>query len=320
MSGVDGAAMDAGKVFERSILPMLFPTADPEPSPRLTLIAGGQGSGRVRAIHRALRSAPGAAVVSADDLRGFHPRAAESDARATVAADVAEWLRLAIAHAREHSRSLIIEGEFPRADVVRGVIEQFTEAGFVTDMILVVPRRPETLLAAASAHFRDVHRGIASLGVSAADHDMSWRETRGVIEKLADVGRRASLMMLDGAGNEVGGVSIDPLRATSAFDQAREGSPTGRAAIEWLGELRRLTDFVRILPPRATDLDVLIELHQIALRDVVPSMQLPANSTTGPQLESRLAAESAALRRQRATLPSSEPTAAPTPPSPGLDR
>jgi UDP-N-acetylglucosamine kinase len=320
VSGAEDTTLDAGNVFERSILPVLFPAADPEASPRLTLIAGGQGSGRARAIHRALRAAPGAALLSADDLRGFQPRAAESGAGARVSADVAEWLRLGIAHAREHRRSLIIEGEFRRADVVRGVVEQFAQAGFDAGIIVVVPRRPDTLLAAASAHFRDMHRGIASDGASVADHDMSWRETRGVIEKLAGAGGLATLTMLDGAGDQVGDLSTAPSRATSAFDEARAGSPTGRAAIEWLGELRRLTDFARTLPPRVADLDLLIELHQIALRDVVPSMQLPANSTTGPQLESRLAAESAGLRRLRVTLPSSEPTPAPTPASPGLDR
>lgn len=272
--------------------------------PHLTSLSslGGPGSGRGRAIARALDTSPTATVLSSTELRALHAAVAETGAASTasVNADVAEWLRAAISHAREVRRSLIIEGDFRTPVAALGVAKQFLDAGYQVQTVVVVPRRAESLLAVASAHFRQIQRTGDAVEVSVADHDARWADVRDVLAAVsAEPG--AEVTMLDGSGNEL------PVDSSDSFNRAHAGGPTKRAAVEWLGELRRITDFARSLPPRATDLDVLIELHQVALREVVPAMNLPARSTTGPQLESRLAAEAQSLRRQLSALPTSDP-------------
>lgn len=310
-----GANRDPLNEYERTIEPILFPPVDGDSSPRLTLIAGGPGSGRGRVIARALDASPTATVLSSTELRALHAAVAETSAASTasVNADVAEWLRAAISHAREVRRSLIIEGDFRTPVAALGVAKQFSDAGYEVRTVVVVPRRAESLLAVASAHFRQIQRTGDAVEVSVADHDARWADVRDVLAAVsAEPG--AEVTMLDGSGNEL------PVDSSDSFNRARAGGPTKRAAVAWLGELRRITDFARSLSPRATDLDLLIELHQVALREVVPAMNLPASSTTGPQLESRLAAEAQSLRRQLSALPTSDPSAAAVVEMPVIDR
>jgi len=210
-------------------------------------------------------------------------------------------------------RSLVIEGDFRTPVAALGVATQFLDAGYQVQTVFVVPRRAESLLAVASAHFRQIQRTSETVEVSVADHDARWADVRDV---LAAVSTEPGLTVtvFDGSGNEL------PVDASDSFNRARAGGPTKRAAVEWLGELRRITDFARSLQPRATDLDLLIELHQVALREVVPAMNLPAGSTTGPQLESRLAAEAQSLRRQLSALPTSDPSPTAAAEMPVIDR
>lgn len=310
-----GGNRDPLNEYERTIEPILFPPVDGDASPHLTLIAGGPGSGRGRAIARALDASPTATVLSSTELRALHAAIAETGAASTasVNADVAQWLRAAMSHAREVRRSLVIEGDFRTPAVALGVAKQFLDAGYHVQTVVVVPRRAESLLAVASAHFRQLQRTSETVEVSVADHDARWTDVRDVLAAVATE-PGVEVTVLDGSGNEL------PVDSTGAFDRARVGGPTKRAAVEWLGELRRITDFARSLPPRATDLDLLIELHQVALREVVPAMNLPASSTTGPQLESRLAVEAQSLRRQLSALPTSDPSTTVAVEMPEIDR
>ena len=310
-----GGSSDPLNEYERTIEPILFPPVDGDASPHLTLIAGGPGSGRGRAIARALDVSPTATVLSSTELRALHASVVAMGAATTasVNADVAEWLRAAIAHAREVRRSLIIEGDFRTPVAALSVAKQFLDTGYRVQTDVVVPRRAESLIAVASEHFRQIQRTGEAVEVTVADHDARWADVRDVLAAVAtEPGVEATV--LDGSGNEL------PVDSIDAFDRARVGGPTKRAAVEWLGELRRITDFARSLPPRATDLDLLIELHQIALREVVPAMNLPASSTTGPQLESRLAAEAQSLRRWRTALPTSDPSTTAAVEMPVIDR
>lgn len=301
--------------YERTIEPILFPPVDGDASPRLTLIAGGPGSGRGRAIARALDASPTATVLSSTELRALHAAVAETGAAltASVNADVAEWLRAAISHARAVRRSLIIEGDFRTPVAALGVAKQFLDADYQVQTVVILPRRAESLLAVASAHFRQIQRTGDAVEASVADHDARWTDVRDVLTAVsAEPG--VEVTTLDGSGN------VLPVDSSDSFNRGRAGGPTKRAAVEWLGELRRITDFARSLPPRATDLDLLIELHQVALREVVPAMNLPASSTTGPQLESRLAAEAQSLRRQLSALPTSDPSPTAAAEMPVVDR
>ncbi len=310
-----GESGDPLTEYERIIEPILFPPVDGDASPHLTLIAGGPGSGRGRAIARALDASPTATVLSSTELRALHAAVAHTGAASTasVNADVAEWLRAAMSHAREVRRSLIIEGDFRTPVAALGVAKQFLNAGYQVQTVVVVPRRAESLLAVASAHFRQIQRTGDSVEVSVADHDARWTDVGDVLAAVsAEPG--VEMTMLDGSGHEL------PVDSRDLFNRGRAGGPTKRAAVEWLGELRRITDFARSLPPRATDLDWLIELHQVALREVVPAMNLPASSTTGPQLESRLAAEAQSLRRQLSALPTSDPSTTAAAETPVIDR
>tara|TARA_R110002020_G_scaffold286153_5_gene501721 strand:- start:2997 stop:3779 length:783 start_codon:yes stop_codon:yes gene_type:complete len=259
-----------------------------------------------------------AAVLSSSELRSLHAFiVADASSTAEARADVAEWLRVAISRAREMRRSLIIEGEFRTSSAALGVVQQFLDAGYEAEVIVVIPRRAETLLAVASSRLRAVQRGGGARETTVADHDARWADAREVLVASTSARPDMQLTILDGSGTPVLNDAATP---ADTFDRARAGGPTKRAAVEWLGELRRVTDFARTLPPRATELDLLIELHQLALREVVPRMNLSAGSTTGPQLESRLAAEAQSLRRQRAALPTSGPANVAGPELPAIDR
>ena len=101
--------------------------------------------------------------------------------------------------------------------------------------------------------------------------------------------------------------------ATAALEAAQNAPVSVMEGARWFGELRAITDFARrsreLAPPLT---EVLVELHQLALTDVLPSMPVPRQSSFAVEQENRLTAEILSLRRELPAVPS---VAAPVEPS-----
>jgi hypothetical protein len=83
---------------------------------------------------------------------------------------------------------------------------------------------------------------------------------------------------------------------------AGQGAAMGRFdATQWLSELHHVTEFATSRPDVAQPvMDVLIDLHEISLREVIPRLQVPSGGRFATAIEQRTAARLVALRRAAA--------------------
>lgn len=279
------------EVLNRTILPLYFsgpPAANEQPT--LVLLAGQPGAGRSRPTRRVLdQHHSEAAVVSADDLRAFHPafsqlastrspNALEGITRATAA-----WLRDCIRYARENKRSLLLEGAFQDPAIAIGTAERFAAAGFQTRVVIVASRRAESLLSLASLYLSNVRAGTLARFVSREAHDRAFEATRTLAAEAENATSVDRLTVIGRAG----GMVFDAHRAdgdeafhgAGAALEAEQSARLNRFdATQWLSELHHMTDFAmtrRDLPLGVTEL--LLELHEVALREVIPELHVPSD-------------------------------------------
>lgn len=191
----------------------------------------------------------------------------------------------------------------------------FEADGFATHLVIVSTPRHESLLATASrflnarrlrlpARFtdRDSHtRGF--LGARALAHAV---ETADGVHRVTVIDRHGRRLLDATREDGVAGVAAAVDGAHSAPVSVLEGA-------RWFGELRGTTDFARrsrdVAPPVA---EVLIELHELALSDVLPNMPVPLNSSFAIDQELRLRSEIDELRRE---FPDAAPRVEPIAPS-----
>ncbi|NYE18047.1 zeta toxin family protein [Microbacterium immunditiarum] len=295
------------RIFEESILPIVFPEVPKPNAPTLLLLGGQSGAGKSRATSRLLSEHSSDMVpLSGDDLRPFHPqflelaRSRSVEAPQILAESTAGWLRDCLVHARTTGRSLLLEGTFHTPDVALGTAELFEQHGFTTRVVVVATPRAESLLAAASRYLLDAQAGRASRFTSLAIHDSGWYGTRELVAELEEspsVGR-LTVIARDGSA------AFDAERdagfegAGAALDRERSVSMSGAESMRWLSELRAMTAFAlsagKVERPVA---ELLTELHEVALNEVVPRLQLPAGSEARPATEAALAGQLATLRR-----------------------
>ncbi len=311
MSGGELEARERDAILARDVLPLVFQDSTrPEDSPSLTLLAGQPGAARLRAA-RALvvdyGQAP--AIVGADDLRAFHPRFAELANASTpgsldgVTRATAAWLRDCIRYARENKRSLILEGGFQDPAVAVATTERFAAEGFQTRVVVVASRRAESLLSVASLYLSNVRAGKLARFVSREAHDRALDGTRDLTAGAAST---ASVDRLTVIGRN-GDVVFDARRADGdevfrGAAAALEGAQSARLsrfdATQWLSELHHATDYAmtrRDLPRAVTEL--LVELHEIALREVLPELHVPSDGKFISAIEQRTVARLGALQR-----------------------
>lgn len=299
------------EILTRRILPLYFrDTRPPDEPPRLVLLAGQPGAGRSRATGSLIAEQGfDLAVVSGDDLRAFHPRfpdlvsarspeAAEGIARAT-----AGWLRDCIRYARENRRSLLVEGAFQDPAVAVATAERFATAGFQTRVVVVASRRAESLLTVASRYLRDVHRSISARLVDRDAHDRAFGSTRALFaaaQGAASVHRltalsRTGLVVFDARRAD----GEDPFRGAGAALEATQSDRLSQFdATQWLSELHHMTDFAmtrRDLHRGATEL--LVELHEVALREVIPELHVPRDGKFTSAIEQKTAWRLSELQR-----------------------
>lgn len=291
MSGWELEASERDAILERDVLPLVFQdSTHREDSPSLTLLAGQPGAARPRAA-RALVVDHGQvpAVVGADKLRAFHPRFAELSTGSTAEAldgvtrATAAWMRDCIRYAREKRRSLVLEGAFQDPAVAIGTTERFAAAGFQTRVVVVASRRAASLLSVASLYLSNVHADELAQLVSREAHDRAFQATRALAAQAVNSASVGRLTVIGRAGDPVFDANRhDGEAAFAGAGPALEAEQSARLtrfdATQWLSELHHMTDFAmtrRGLPRGVTEL--LLELHEVALREVIPELHVPSD-------------------------------------------
>ncbi|WP_169583362.1 MULTISPECIES: zeta toxin family protein [Microbacterium] len=312
--GAGSFQFDVDEALEHLVIPTLFAGARPTAEPRFVLVAGPRGSGATRAIGALVSEASdGIAVISAGALSSFHSEADESapDAQERVAEAAATWLTQCLRHAREERLPLLLAGQFPDVEAVIGIERLFHEDGFRTEVAVVATSPAENALTLASLYAHQLHAGTrnATLDESDADHDFA--HTLSVLRALetATGVDRITVRNRDGEHAFDGTAAENSLRgAAAAFEDAARAPMTTLRAVQWLSELKRVTRFSRTLHPAPADLtSLLVELHGRAIREIVPTLAVPAGSKVTRALDARLAED---LVRLRESLPARRPEAA----------
>lgn len=277
--------------FHQVIEPLLFAPAQSATHPSLTLLASPLPTGRSRAL---ARFAADSVVINAADLRLMAP--AESDA----AEAAAGLLQLALAHARQNRFSVALDGHFRTPAVAVGLARLFSSSGFSTRFVTIAERDAEVRMSAASSRLLEWHRGSddAATGRTAAVSLLP------VLQAVAaDPSAVQHLVVLSRVGDVVfSSANTDHERAVSAFETAAsERLGTLRSTL-WLSQLRHMTRFLgsqRSAPRWAVE--DLIDLHELALTEIVPELPIPADSEfTRIQVE-RLSATLSVLRDSAGT-------------------
>jgi hypothetical protein len=327
--GLDQAQRD--EILRRDILPLYFPDEVASDWPTFVLVAGQPGAGRSRAATALATGELNVAVLRGEDLRAFHPvfldptATTDPGALSELGQSVAGWVSGCIRYARENHRSLALEGTFGNVTAAAGTAQRFAAEGFRTRVVVVGSRRAESLLSVTSGYLRGVQAGHRSTPTSRASHDEGFAATRSLVasveesgwaDRLTVVGRDGSVVF-DAAVTEGAGF----VGAGAALVAAQSERLSRFDATQWLSELHHVTEFAatrRGLPDEVAEL--LVELHDVSLREVIPELRVPANGKFATAMEQKTVARLVALRQ---TLPAARPidVAAPVivPGAPGVD-
>ncbi|KAF2414686.1 hypothetical protein B1729_03655 [Microbacterium sp. B35-04] len=323
MSDLIPSEEETARIFDEQILPIVFPNAPSPARPSLVLLAGQPGAGTSRATAQMLADSPTDMVVlNGDDLQVFHPnflalaRSRSAEAPQLLSQSTASWARSCLRHARTIGRSLLVDGSFHSPEVALRTADLFAHQGFATRVVVVATPRAESLLAAASRYLLDAQGGRASRFTSVGAHDADWNSTRALIGELEATPSVDKLTVIGRDGR----ACFDAERtapegfagATRALLREQSASMSSGFAMRWMSELRSMTDYALAAGQASRPLaELLIELHGVALNEVLSQLALPAHSKARPAAEANLARRLTELRRAAPAVPRGEDLAAP---------
>lgn len=298
MAGNPTSPEEIRRIFNDDIRPYYFPnTQTPATRPAIVLVGGQPGSGKSLSTSRIIKERPGLVPLSGDDLRSFHPdyeRLMKADpltAGKPLSEATAVWVRNAIEYARDHQHSLMLEGTFHTPQLSLDTAAQYKRAGFTTELIAVATPRMDSLLSATGRYFNSHQAAREPRWTSLTAHDRGFAGTREILSMIDASGPIDTVTVLNRTGTlyRADIDDYDAAAATAALDEGRTAPVTNRAAAGWLAELRAFTLYARATGQlNAVTVPVLDELHTIALRTVVPSMNLPEGSEAAARLTERL--------------------------------
>lgn len=279
----------ADNVFENEVRQFLFDGAtDGEERPQFTLLVSQAGSGRSRIIGRLLAQSDGAPIVlRATDLAPFTSDGGDR---------IRSWMRDALTLARERRVSVILEDQFESANAVHAALVTFRDAGFDTRVVAVAVPEAERLLAATVRRARA--RGNPTAGSSG---------TELITELMPAIPVDTALVIVSRDGTTV---ETHRSQAARAWQDAADAPLPGRAAAEWISELRRLTD-ITAHGRGSRHTGHLLDLHRIALHDVLPRLPLAEASPARVQVDERLRQTLAVLASAQRSEARSDETPAP---------
>lgn len=306
-----GAVPDlAWTVSAEDIVRVVFPDSSSADDPVLVVVIRPPGSMTAPVTGRlVVEHGPDIAVLNGEDLRSMHPAIADgSPAVEAVQSETADWLRACLAFARENHRSLILEGQFSPTAVL-GITDRFSGAGFRTRVVISGARRAECLLSAVSHYLRSVQSGMGVRFVSrdAVDRELDSARMLTAALEFSDAVGRVSVVSRNGKilFDQERGTGERPFQgASAALGAAQSERLTSLQSAQWLSELRRVTDYAATLrnTPQAL-VEALVDLHETALREIIPELPVPAGSKAAAVQERRAAAELVALRRSLVVAP-----------------
>lgn len=210
--------------FHDLIAPELFARARPSDEPLWIGLGGQPGAGKTHGRDRALRLNNGAPVTAiiGDDLRAYHPdyrRLIREDPLAmpaTTASASAQWVELALEHAKEHHYNVLVEGTFRRPEVTLKTAALFHDAGYRTHLVAIAVPPWESQLSSIERFQLDHEAGLTARWTDPAAH-------------LAGVqGTPATLDAAESA-SQIDRITVVTRDGTALFDQTRP-APLARAA------------------------------------------------------------------------------------------
>lgn len=316
MAALDLTDTSPDEILRREILPLIFRERPASERPALVLLVGQPGSGRSRVVTTLLREYPNLAVLNGEELWAFHPafeqrRVTGTDAEpdASAAQVVSGWVGACIRFARENRRSLVLEGTFASIAAAAGTAQRFSAEGFTTRVVAVGSRRAESLLTVTSGYLSGVQARRRTVLTTRAMHDEGFQATRALLASVEESGWADQVTILSrdgrvvfdaarsGAGREFEGAAT----ALAAAQSARMGRFD---ATQWLSELHHATQFAmnrRGLPAEVTEL--LVDLHETALREVIPELHVPASGKFATAIEQKTVARLVSLRQSTSRVP-----------------
>lgn len=304
-----------GDAQSGQLLSDLFSRSEPQLEPVLVLLAGHHGAAPGRAIRRVQEQHPERiAPIAADIVSALQHVNHRADAGQRPLHSVAEDLQNALAYAREHRLSVLLEGPFLSPSTALGVASRFKDAGFRVRVVAVGARSDQSLLAATSLYLHQMQVGGMGKFVTVESHASSV----AALSELVEVAERNSgvhrISILDRRGAwafDTDQGDAGALRALRTVESARMSS---LESAQWLSELRRITEYSRSLRTVPAPIaESLIALHGMALRNVVPELPVPDESEVARIQQQRHAAEIAALRAVLALREQQADLAAPSP-------
>ena len=330
MSSVASPESDLQAIFERRIRPVVFAHGPSAADPELILATGQFGVGPARAFG-GLVDGREIAALGASDLRAFHPRYLElsrshsPEASLILTESTSGWMRSALQYARTTRRSLLLDGTGSSSDVALATAGLFAKSGFTTTVAVVTAPKSESLLATVSGYLIDARAGRASPFTTVAEHDASLESVRALVQTLeaAPSVDRLKIIGRDGTTRfDAARTDASGFEGALATLERQNATPLpAPQAMRWLSELRATTDFAlssrQVAHPLA---EVLIELHELGLREVLPNLALPKDSQARPLAEANLGRQLVALRQATPTDQRPERQPAPAISGPEIDR
>ncbi|NYF18540.1 hypothetical protein HDC37_003405 [Microbacterium sp. AK009] len=286
-------------------VPLIFAGTEPSPAPELVLVVGQPGAGAQSLLHAMLSEhAPTVASVAAEDFAAFHPDFLELttwrplDAPAAIAPRVAEWIGATLDHARTSHRSLQFTTSVSTPAPAIGTATAFKAEGFSTHLVIVATPQHESLLATASRFLNARRLRLPARFTDRAAHDRSFAGTQSLARAAEDAADLDRVTLLDQTGRRIfDATHEDGLAGVAEAIEVAHAAPISvLEGARWFGELRAITDFARRareLAPPVTE--VLIELHELALTEVLPRMPVPPDSSFAVDQVMRLRSEIDAL-------------------------
>lgn len=313
--------------LEALVLRSVFDGAQPAAHPALVLLAGA-GAGRAIALVRGMHGG-NLVPISSEDLQVFHPRYLEPSFRAStpgpdeLSQAAASWLQASIAYARENRYSLLLEGAFRSPSTALAVARRFADSNYQVHVVVAATRSEESLLSATSRGLRQMQQRRQSQFVTPAENERSLADVDALVsasvadsavDRVSVIGRRGHTV-LDADREDPAGMADAP----AAFRASCSERMSALEATQWLSELRHMTAYaqsLRSIPDTAVE--SIIELHETAIRKVVPDLPVPPNSEVVRNQLVALRSTLAALK-QRADRHDSPDLSAPivTPSTPG---
>lgn len=289
-------------------IPLIFAGTEPSPTPELVLTIGQPGAGASRLNHDILSEhAPTVASAAAEDFAAFHPDFLELatwrplDAPAAMAPRVAEWIGATLDYARTTRRSLQFTTSVSTPAPAIGTAAAFKTDGFSTHLVIVATPRHESLLATASRFLNARRLRLPARFTDRAAHDRGFAGTQALARAADDAADLDRVTVLDQTGRRLfDATRQDGLAGVAEAIEVAHAAPVSvLEGARWFGELRAITDFAkraRELAPPVTE--VLIELHELALTEVLPRMPVPPDSSFAVDQVMRLRSEIDALSRE----------------------